>query len=51
MSKFIPTGRALVYRHGNPKPVETDLETAKAVYCGQDGYEVFQVLKGADDVA
>ena len=51
MSKFTPTGRALVYRLGNPRPIETDLETAKAMYAGQDGYQVWQVLKQADDVA
>jgi hypothetical protein len=48
MTKYVATGRALVYRHGNPKPIECTLEQAKDLYCGQPGYEVYGVMAEAD---
>ena len=48
MPKFKSTGRAIVYRDGNPTPIECDLETAKAMYAGVPGYEVYGVMAEAD---
>ena len=48
MTKYVATGRAIVYRDGNATPIETDLETAKAMYAGQPGYEVYGVMREAD---
>ena len=48
MTKFKSTGRAIVYRDGNPTPIECDLETAKELYAGQPGYEVYGVMAEAD---
>ena len=48
MTKYVATGRAIVYRHGNNTPIECDLETAKAMYAGQPGYEVYGVMREAD---
>ena len=48
MTRYIATGRAVVYRDGNPTPIECDLETAKELYAGVEGYEVYGVMREAD---
>ena len=48
MTRYVATGRAIVYRDGNATPIECDLETAKELYAGVPGYEVYGVMAEAD---
>ena len=46
--RYLPTGRAIVFREGNRTPIECDLKTAKELYAGVEGYEVYGVMAEAD---
>lgn len=46
--RYLPTGRAIVYREGNPTPIRCDLEAAKQLYVGVAGYEVYSIMGEAD---